>query len=162
MQKIVLDPIQPSFRIMYADIPARRAEKAACERLRAAIAYLYRFSLESKFRWAHRGWIVMLRARHQVFLAQQQQQAPKKPRVWLCLRKAKDLCGITRATMENPLSTAAGEPSTGSRDADIDGDIDIYVEQCEEGRSDLEFERAVVSVVGIAEEGLFRHVILYL
>ncbi len=33
---------------------------------------------------------------------------------------------------------------------------------CEEGRSDREFARLVVSVVGIQEEGLFRGIAMYL
>ena len=41
-------------------------------------------------------------------------------------------------------------------------DADIEQLECEEGISNAEFARAVVSIVGITEEGLFRNIVMYL
>lgn len=60
-----------------------------------------------------------------------------------------------RGKMDDPLAIAGGEPSAGTR-----GVTDI--ELCEEGKSKQEFARAVVSVVDIMEDGLFREILLFL
>lgn len=57
--------------------------------------------------------------------------------------------------VDDPLATAGVEPAALTL-----GVTDI--ELCEKGYCDQEFARAVVSVVDIVEEGLFRHIILYL
>ena len=52
--------------------------------------------------------------------------------------------------MGDPLRTACSKGGV--------TDVDI----CEEGRSNREFARVVVSVVDIQEEGLFRGIVMYL
>lgn len=113
--------------------------------------HLSNFPSGRERRWNRRGWLVMLRARHNIFLAQPQQDSQS----WLCKRKLRDLCGITRVTVCDPLATAGDEPAVGTQ-----GTTDI--ELCEQGTHDQEFHQAVVSVVGIMEEGLFRRITLYL
>lgn len=56
--------------------------------------------------------------------------------------------------MGDPLAIAGGGSSGGTQ-----GSADI--EKCEEGDLNQEFARAVVSVVDIMEEGLFRKIVLY-
>lgn len=139
---------------------------AALRRRDEAISYLSQLPPEAKQRWLHRGWFVMLRVRHQIYLAQQH-SVSQMSRVWLCRRNARDPRGITLAKMDDPLVTAGGERSAGTQGV-------IGIELCEEGNSNQEtarliegnpnseFARAVVSVIGIIEEGLFRHIVLYL
>lgn len=58
--------------------------------------------------------------------------------------------------MDDPIATAGGESSSAATPGVTDSEL------CEEGSSNWEFARAVVSVVGIVEEGIFRHIILYM
>lgn len=83
----------------------------------------------------------MLQSRHQTHLAEQQQQDSQKSRAWRCRWKTRYPRRITRVKIYDPL-------------ADI--------EQCEEGKSNQEFARAVVSVIDIMEEGVFRDIVSYL
>ncbi|CAN0193430.1 unnamed protein product [Ectocarpus sp. 6 AP-2014] len=115
--------------------------------------HLSNFPSGRERRWKRRGWLVMLRARHQIFLAQLQQNDSQP---WLCKRKLRDLCGITRVmTADDPLATAGSEPSVGAPGI---ADIELY----EQGTYDQEFAQAVVSVAGVMEEGIFRGITLYL
>lgn len=92
----------------------------------------------------------MVRARHQTFLAQQQQnQSPFGLLRW----KSKHLvCGTT---IGDPLATAGCKPSVGT------GEV-ASVEPCEENNTNQEFAQVVVSVVGVSEEGVFRDIVSYL
>ena len=95
----------------------------------------------------------MLRARHQAFLAQQRRQGCQR---CYCRRKQKDPCGIKMMVMDGPLSSLGVVSSEGTHG------VTTGIELCEEGNFDQAFARAAVSVVVIAEEGLFRSIILYL
>lgn len=93
----------------------------------------------------------MMRARHQAFLTQQQQGSNK----WRLSRwKAKGGRGSTRKKVDGPLAIP-GEPSACTQGA---ADLEL----CEEGNSAEEFARAVVLVVDIMEEGLFREIVFFL
>ncbi|CAB1099418.1 unnamed protein product [Ectocarpus sp. CCAP 1310/34] len=75
---------------------------------------------------------------------------------WLCERKLRDPCGITRVmTADDPLGIAGNEPSVGAQG--IAG-IELY----EQGTYDQEFAQAVISVAAIMEEGVFCEITLYL
>eukprot|EP00752_Nemacystus_decipiens_P001712 g1658.t1 len=138
--------VRPAF-----NASARRA-RSATSRRRAAIDCLSNFPCESKQRWRSRGWLVLLRARHQRYLARQEQRS----RSWRCRRKLKHLYGITWAATNDPLDVAGVECLVGAKRTE-----DI-AEACEEGYSHQEFARAVISVVGIVEEGLFRDIVSFL
>ena len=95
----------------------------------------------------------MLRTRHHAFVVQQRQDSL----CWLCRRKAEALCGISWLTMDAPLATAGGQPSSVGA-GEVTGSVDL----CEEGNSNQAFAQIVVWVVCITEEGLFRNVMSYL
>ena len=88
----------------------------------------------------------MLHARHQAFLAQQQQLPQKTWNAWLRRQHPEGTRGIKRVKMDDPLTIAGGGLS-----ARKPGDVDIGL--CEEGNSNQKFARVVVLVVDITEEG---------
>lgn len=128
---------------------AKRARLDAHLRREETLQRLRTCPRESK--WRERGWLVILRARHQAFLIQQQPPGGSRPRVRLRVCRRPGRCPRVRfRLMGDPLETKRG--SRGMADVDA----------CEEGRSDREFQRIVVSVVDMREEGLFRGIVMYL
>lgn len=93
----------------------------------------------------------MMRARHQRSLARPEGYMAK-------LRRLRE--GRRKYSVEIPTATSGGPVRPGNQD-----DSDIYnIELAEEGLSASRtgFRKAVVTVVEIEEEGLFRHIITYL
>ncbi|CAN0505041.1 unnamed protein product [Ectocarpus sp. 12 AP-2014] len=112
--------------------PARRRTQRAVDRLR-------RFPDHK--RWRARGWLIMLRARHQRLLA--------RSKGWpIRLRK------LERYNMPN-IAKYATRNFMGDQSSP-------ELELLEAGRSRMSFVRAVMAVVEINEEGLFHHIIKFL
>ena len=105
----------------------REAENEA-RRLRTLPAYQ---------RWLRRGWLVMMRARHNDFLM-------RKGDGWLT-RLRRFVHSPQKLAMMNTKKAAISD-----------------VELQELGRHDANFALAVRAAVKIEEEGLFRHIILYI
>ncbi|CAM9349526.1 unnamed protein product [Ectocarpus fasciculatus] len=112
--------------------PARRRRQRAVERLR-------RFPDHRS--WRARGWLIMMRARHQRSLA--------RSKSWpVRLRK------LERYNEVNIVKYAM---------RDFMGDqTPPEIELLEAGRTKMNFVRSVMAVVEINEEGLFRHIIKFL
>ncbi|CAN0342003.1 unnamed protein product [Ectocarpus fasciculatus] len=117
------------------DLPgqaARRKTKLAVDRLR-------RFPDQKK--WKARGWLIMMRARRQ--------WSSTRSKGWPArLRK------LERYDETNIIKDAMRVFQGGQTPPEI--------EQLEAGRLKMNFVRAVMAVVEINEEGLFRHIITYL
>ncbi|CAM9640663.1 unnamed protein product, partial [Ectocarpus sp. 8 AP-2014] len=89
-------------------------------------------SFPGQRRWYAGGWLIMIRTRHQRSLA--------RPKGWsIRLRKLERF-----------------------NEANIVHNIPPEIELLEAGRSRMNFVRAVMAVVEINEEGLFRHIISFL
>ncbi|CAN0524153.1 unnamed protein product, partial [Ectocarpus sp. 8 AP-2014] len=112
--------------------PARRRTQRAVNRLR---------TFPDHRRWHARGWLIMLRARHQRSLARSRGW-PVRLRKLECYNKA----NIAKYAMRNFM----GDQSS--------PDLELL----EGGRSRMNFVRAVTTVVETNEEGLFRHIIKFL
>ncbi|CAM9730071.1 unnamed protein product [Ectocarpus sp. 6 AP-2014] len=112
--------------------PATRRTQRAVDRLR-------RFP---DHRWWHaRGWLIMLRARHQRSLA--------RSRGWPV--RSRKLERYNKANIEKyALKSFMGDQSPPE------------LERLEAGRSRMNFVRTVMAVVETNEEGLFRHIISFL
>ena len=137
---------------------AIQAASTASRRRGAARAFLSQFSINSNQRWRGRGWLVLLRARHQIYLAHQQRLPQKRWRAWLWRQKLQGTHGDQRTKTADPLAIASESLLL---DARLMMDVDIGL--CEEGLSSSQgFAQAVVSVVGINEEDLFREIVSFL
>ena len=100
----------------------------------------------------------MLRARHQLYLAHQRRLPQKRWSAWLWRQKLQGTRGVQRAKTADPLAIS-GESLL--QDARLMMNVDLGL--CEEGLSSSQgFARAVVSVVGINEEELFREIVSFL
>ncbi|CAM9662701.1 unnamed protein product [Ectocarpus sp. 6 AP-2014] len=117
------------------DLPrqaARRKTHLAVDRLR-------RFPSQKS--WQARGWLIMMRGRHRRSLA--------RSKGWRArLRKLEryDEANIIKYAMRDFMG----------------GQTPPEIELLEAGRLKMNFVRAVIAVVEIEEEGLFRHIISYL
>lgn len=91
----------------------------------------------------------MLRDRDQSALARSQRWLA--PLNALCCRHRRARLALRNTVV---FDTAVTRDSDGGHESDL--------EWCERGRAGLEFTRAVVGVVEIEEEGLFRNIVTYL
>ncbi|CAN0287569.1 unnamed protein product, partial [Ectocarpus fasciculatus] len=117
------------------DLPrqaARRKTQLAVDRLR-------RFP--GKKTWQARGWLIMMRARHQRSLAR---STGWRARLWKLERY--DEASIIKYAMKDVMT----------------GQTSPEIELLEAGRLKMNFVRTVMAVAEIEEEGLFRHIITYL
>ncbi|CAM9991916.1 unnamed protein product [Ectocarpus fasciculatus] len=117
------------------DLPrqaARRKTQLAVDRLR-------RFPGQNT--WQARGWLIMMRARHQRSLAR---CTGWRARFWKLERY--DEASIIKYAMKDVMT----------------GQTSPEIELLEAGRLKMNFVRTVMAVVEIEEEGLFRHIITYL
>ncbi|CAN0418735.1 unnamed protein product [Ectocarpus sp. 12 AP-2014] len=110
----------------------RRKTQLAVDRLR-------RFPDQKS--WKARGWLIMMRARRE--------RSSARPKGWWTrLRKLEryDEADIIKYAMRDFMG----------------GQTPPEIELLEGGRLKMNFVRAVMTTVEISEEGLFRHIILYL
>ncbi|CAM9439358.1 unnamed protein product [Ectocarpus fasciculatus] len=117
------------------DLPrqaARRKTQLAVDRLR-------RFPGQTT--WQARGWLIMMRARHQRSLAR---STDWRARLWK----------LERFEETSIIKYAMKDVMTGQTPPEI--------ELLEAGRLRMNFVRTVMAVVEIKEPGLFRHIITYL
>ncbi|CAN0097783.1 unnamed protein product [Ectocarpus fasciculatus] len=117
------------------DLPrqaARRKTQLAVDRLR-------RFPGQTT--WQARGWLIMMRARHQRSLAR---STGWRARLWKLERY--DEASIIKYAMKDVMT----------------GQTSPEIELLEAGRLKMNFVRTVMAVVEIEEPGLFRHIITYL
>jgi len=130
------DPGLLSWWLLTAIREARRQNR------NRTVARLQQYS--SRGRWRDRGWLVVMRARYLRMLSAARRNG-WAARLTGRSRRSPEVTLFNKATRRK----AAGRPTT--------SDIDV-----EAGSGKREFVWAVVTVVEMEEEGLFRHVLSYL
>lgn len=100
--------------------------------------------------WQRRGWLIMMRMRHRRSLA--------RPEGWLA--RFRPRIGRPRK-VQYARATLASKTANMSHE-NVLGDLNTSGVELEAGKSNWNFVRAVVMMVEMGEEGLFRHVITYL
>ncbi|CAM9790555.1 unnamed protein product [Scytosiphon promiscuus] len=114
---------------------------------------LQRVKIWAPGKWEHRGWLVMMRARHRRSLLRTKKNwLPWPDLLWPKQRQltASAAVGSTFQPGSGNQGTGAGTPALSE------------LELAEAGRSDRNFAQAVTAVVEMEEEGLFRSIVTYI
>lgn len=100
--------------------------------------------------WQARGWLIMMRARHQGCLARPE---GRLARFRQCVQSPQKLKYSSETLISNSMTASDGV---------LLGNLSTSEVELEAGSSNGNLVQAVLMVVEIEEEGLFRHVITYL
>ncbi|CAM9790486.1 unnamed protein product [Scytosiphon promiscuus] len=114
---------------------------------------LQRVKIWAPGKWEHRGWLVMMRARHR----RSSLRTKKSWLPWPDLLRPKQRQLTASAAVGSTFQPGSGTQGTGAGTPTLS-----ELELAEAGRSDWNFARAVTAVVEMEEEGLFRSIVTYI